>query len=145
MACKQALHVQAMLIFTEAILVAQYTYQIPTRLHCGAITPRVQAGFEKAGLHGNAFRCIPIFCAYLSILMHTYSLVRQQVQLLLLLSSWNCLSQVCSGRAFLGFGTSSVQKHPYANLQRGLHLLLADLRNFKGPHHVLTEDPVMAL
>ena len=72
-----------MLIFTEAILVAQYTYQIPTRLHCRAITPQVQAGFEKAGLHGNAFRCIPIFCAYLSILMHTYSLVRQQVQLLL--------------------------------------------------------------
>ena len=68
-----------MLIFTETILVAQYIYQIPTRLHCGAITPEVQAGFEKAGLHGNAFRCIPIFCAYLSILMHTYSLVRQQV------------------------------------------------------------------
>ena len=70
---------QAMLIFTETILVAQYIYQIPTRLHCGAITPSVQTAFEKAGLHGNAFRCIPVFCAYLSILMHTYSLVRQQV------------------------------------------------------------------
>ena len=70
---------QAMLIFTETILVAQYIYQIPTRLHCGAITPSVQTAFEKAGLHGNAFRCIPVFCVYLSILMHTYSLVRQQV------------------------------------------------------------------
>ncbi len=68
-----------MLVFTEVILIAQYTYQIPTRLHCGAITPRLQAGFEKAGLHGNAFRCIPVFCVYLAILMHTYSLVRQKV------------------------------------------------------------------
>lgn len=66
-------------MFTEVILIAQYTYQIPTRLHCGAITPRLQAGFEKAGLHGNAFRCIPVFCVYLAILMHTYSLVRQKV------------------------------------------------------------------
>lgn len=77
------MHVQAMLVFTEAILIAQYTYQIPTRLHCGAITPRVQAAFEKAGLHGNAFRCIPVFCVYLGILMHTYSLMRQQAGFLL--------------------------------------------------------------
>ena len=70
---------QAMLVFTEVLLIAQYTYLIPTRLHCGAITSRLQAGFEKAGLHGNAFRCIPAFCVYLAILMHTYSLVRQKV------------------------------------------------------------------
>ena len=66
-------------MFTEVLLIAQYTYLIPTRLHCGAITSRLQAGFEKAGLHGNAFRCIPVFCVYLAILMHTYSLVRQKV------------------------------------------------------------------
>ena len=52
----------------------------PRACTVGPSRPQVQAGFEKAGLHGNAFRCIPIFCAYLSILMHTYSLVRQQVQ-----------------------------------------------------------------
>ena len=44
---------------------------------------QVQSGFEKAGLHGNAFRCIPVFCVYLSILMHTYNLMRQQVCCLL--------------------------------------------------------------
>ena len=33
-------HVQVMLVYTEAILIAQYIYQIPTRLHCAAITPR---------------------------------------------------------------------------------------------------------
>ncbi len=36
-------HVQVMLVYTEAILIAQYIYQIPTRLHCAAITPQVAA------------------------------------------------------------------------------------------------------
>ena len=34
-------HAQVMLVYTEAILIAQYIYQIPTRLHCAAITPQV--------------------------------------------------------------------------------------------------------
>ena len=35
------MHAQVALVYTEAILIAQYIYQIPTRLHCGAITPQV--------------------------------------------------------------------------------------------------------
>lgn len=70
---------QAMLVFTESILIAQYVYQIPSRLHCSAVTPRIRAAAEEAGLHGNALRGVPIFCVYLATLMHTYSLARQKV------------------------------------------------------------------
>ncbi|CAL8464921.1 g4456 [Coccomyxa elongata] len=70
---------QVMLVFTESILIAQYVYQIPSRLHCSAATPRVRALAEEAGLHGNALRGVPIFCVYLATLMHTYSLARQKV------------------------------------------------------------------
>jgi hypothetical protein len=73
-----------MLVYTEGILIMQYVYQIPTRLHCAIITPRLQALVEEAGLHGNALRCIPIFCVYLATLMHTYSLARQKVLQLVL-------------------------------------------------------------
>ena len=45
------MHVQVMLVYTEAILIAQYIYQIPTRLHCAAITPQVAA----ASHHGAQF------------------------------------------------------------------------------------------
>ena len=38
-----------------------------------------QAAVEVAGLHGNALRCMPVFLAYLTTLMHTYSLARQRV------------------------------------------------------------------
>lgn len=68
-----------MLVYTESILITQYVYQIPTRLHCSIITPQVKAMVEEAGLHGNALRCVPIFCVYLATLMHTYSLARQTV------------------------------------------------------------------
>lgn len=68
-----------MLVFTESILIAQYVYQIPSRLHCSPVTPRVRALAEEAGLHGNALRGVPIFCVYLATLMHTYSLARQKV------------------------------------------------------------------
>ena len=71
---------QIMLVFTESILIAQYVYQIPSRLHCSAITPRVRSLAEEAGLHGNALRGVPIFCVYLATLMHTYSLARQKVR-----------------------------------------------------------------
>ncbi len=70
---------QVMLVFTESILIAQYVYQIPSRLHCSAATPRVRALAKEAGLHGNALRGVPIFCVYLATLMHTYSLARQKV------------------------------------------------------------------
>lgn len=70
---------QIMLVFTESTLIAQYVYQIPSRLHCSAITPRVRSLAEEAGLHGNALRGVPIFCVYLATLMHTYSLARQKV------------------------------------------------------------------
>ncbi len=42
--------------------------------------PARQAAAEVAGLHGNAARCVPVFCAYLATLMHTYSLARKQAR-----------------------------------------------------------------
>lgn len=66
-------------MFTEGILIAQYVYQIPTRLHCSFITLAVQNEAEIAGIHGNALRSVPIFFVYLATLMHTYQLSRHQV------------------------------------------------------------------
>lgn len=70
---------QMSLLFTEAILIAQYVYQVPTRLQCSFVTQHVQKDVEMIGLHGSGLRGIPIFCVYLAILMHTYRLGRQQV------------------------------------------------------------------
>lgn len=70
---------QFALLYTEAILIAQYIYQVPTRLHCDFVTPEIHQGVEVVGLHGNGLRGIPIFCVYLAVLMHTYSISRQQV------------------------------------------------------------------
>ncbi|KAK9824077.1 hypothetical protein WJX72_007565 [[Myrmecia] bisecta] len=70
---------QLLLVYSEGLLIAQYVYQIPTRLHCAFVTPQFQYYMDLLGLHGNAFRCIPIFCVYLATLMHTYRLARHQV------------------------------------------------------------------
>ena len=68
-----------MLVYVEAVLIAQYVYQIPTRLHCALVTPRTRTLVEQVGLHGNALRCIPLFAAYLATLMHTFAIARQKV------------------------------------------------------------------
>lgn len=70
---------QAVLVFTEGLLIIQYLYQIPTRLHCGFMTPDLQKEAEIVGIHGSAYRGIPIFCVYLATLMHTYQLSQQLV------------------------------------------------------------------
>ena len=75
---------QMMLVYTEAILICQYIYQIPTRLRCSFVTPEVEADAKALGLHRNSARSIFVFLAYLSTLMHTYKLVRQQAGSVLL-------------------------------------------------------------
>ena len=70
---------QLALLYTEAILIAQYVYQVPTRLQCAFVTGHVKRDVEFIGLHGSGPRGIPIFCVYLAILMHTYRIGRQQV------------------------------------------------------------------
>ena len=72
--------VQIVLVYTEGILIAQYVYQIPTRLHCPFVSASFQQRMEILGLHGSGFRGIPIFLVYLATLMHTYRLSRQQVR-----------------------------------------------------------------
>ena len=72
-----------MLLYCEGILIAQYVYQVPTRLHCSFVTRRLRQEAELVGLHGSALRGIPIFCVYLATLMHTYRISRRQVALLL--------------------------------------------------------------
>lgn len=72
---------QLALLYTEAILIAQYVYQVPTRLQCPFVTNHVRRDVEFIGLHGSGPRGIPIFCVYLAILMHTYRIGRQQVLL----------------------------------------------------------------
>ena len=67
-------------MYTEAILVAQYVYQLPVRLHCGFLSPNTKYDIELAGLHTSRLRVIPIFCVYLVTLMHTYSIWRQEVR-----------------------------------------------------------------
>lgn len=74
--------VQVVLVFTEGILIAQYVYQIPTRLHCELVGPDLRQKAELVGIHGAGLRSIPIFCVYLATLMHTYQLTRHQVSLL---------------------------------------------------------------
>ena len=69
---------QAMLVYLELLLIAQYTFQIPTRLHCPIVTAALRDAAEFVGLHGSALRCLPIFALYLATLMHTYSLARWQ-------------------------------------------------------------------
>ena len=70
---------QLALLYTEAILIAQYVYQVPTRLECAFVNGHVRREVEFIGLHGSGPRGIPIFCVYLAILMHTYRIDRQQV------------------------------------------------------------------
>lgn len=70
---------QVLLVYLEVLLIAQYTFQIPTRLQCSIITIDLRASAEALGLHGDAFRCLPLFILYLATLMHTYSLARWQV------------------------------------------------------------------
>ena len=71
---------QAMLVYLEVLLIAQYTFQIPTRLRCSFVTPALRDAAEFIGLHGSAVRCLPIFVLYLATLMHTYVLARWQVR-----------------------------------------------------------------
>ena len=75
--------VQVTLVFSEAILVAQYVYQLPFRLHCNFFTPTQRFLIELAGLHTSRFRVVPIFCVYLLTLMHNYNIWRQEVSLAL--------------------------------------------------------------
>ena len=72
---------QATLIYTEAILVAQYVYQLPVRLNCGFLSLTTRYRMELLGLHASRLRVIPIFCVYLFTLMHNYKIWRQQVPL----------------------------------------------------------------
>ena len=67
-------------MYLEVLLIAQYTFQIPTRLRCSFITPELRDTAEFIGLHGSAVRCLPIFVLYLATLMHTYVLARWQVR-----------------------------------------------------------------
>lgn len=71
---------QATLVYTEAILVAQYVFQLPVRLHCGFLSPKMRDNIELLGLHSSRLRVIPIFCVYLITLMHNYNVWRQQVK-----------------------------------------------------------------
>jgi len=73
------LPLQLALLYCEGILIAQYVYQVPTRLHCSFVTQQRRQWAEVVGLHGSALRGIPIFCVYLATLMHTYRISRQQV------------------------------------------------------------------
>ena len=70
---------QGLLVFLEVLLIAQYTFQIPTRLQCPIISLDLRARAEALGLHGNAARCLPLFALYLATLMHTYSLLSWKV------------------------------------------------------------------
>lgn len=70
---------QATLIFTEAILIAQYLYQITTHLKCAFVTDDRELDLEVVGIHSRAIRALPLFLAYLATLMHTYLLAHQQV------------------------------------------------------------------
>lgn len=72
------LYWQACLLYVEGILICQYVYQIPSRLHCDFIDPAVQASAEWLGLHSSVVRAIPTFAVYLATLMHVYHLGRQQ-------------------------------------------------------------------
>jgi len=67
-------------VYLEVLLIAQYTFQIPTRLRCPFVTPELRETAEFIGLHGSAVRCLPIFVLYLATLMHTYVLARWQVR-----------------------------------------------------------------
>ena len=81
---------QIVLVYTEGILIAQYVYQIPTRLHCPFVSASFQQRMEIVGLHGSGFRGIPIFLVYLATLMHTYRLSRQQVRAVQATSELTC-------------------------------------------------------
>ena len=70
---------QLALVYVEACLIAQYVWQIPTRLRCGFATPQLRFTLERIGLHANALRCLPLFATYLATLMHSYSLAHQKV------------------------------------------------------------------
>lgn len=76
---------QAALVYVEAVLIAQYVWQIPTRLRCGLIRPPLRAAAERLGLHDDPLRCIPAFAVYLATLVHTYSLARQKARMRLML------------------------------------------------------------
>ena len=85
-------------MYLEVLLIAQYTFQIPTRLRCPFITPEWRDTAEFIGLHGSAVRCLPIFVLYLATLMHTYVLARWQVRDLRDDSGSPCLALVlCAG------------------------------------------------
>ncbi|KAK9858804.1 hypothetical protein WJX84_000839, partial [Apatococcus fuscideae] len=71
-----ALYWQAILLYTEGVLIAQYVFLIPTRLECNFLTEPVQHALEAVGIHGSAVRCIPIFAVYLAVLVHTFNVAR---------------------------------------------------------------------
>ncbi len=51
---------QAVLVYTELTLIAQYVFQIPTRLHCDIFTPRSAArarprpGLQRPGMSASS-------------------------------------------------------------------------------------------
>ncbi|KAK9863698.1 hypothetical protein WJX84_001768 [Apatococcus fuscideae] len=69
---------QAILLYTEGVLIAQYVFLIPTRLECDFLTESVKNALDAVGIHGSAVRCIPIFAVYLAVLVHTFNLARVQ-------------------------------------------------------------------
>ncbi len=75
-------------MYLEVLLIAQYTFQIPTRLRCPFVTPELRETAEFIGLHGSAVRCLPIFVLYLATLMHTYVLARWQVRVFVATRRW---------------------------------------------------------
>ncbi|GAB4823805.1 hypothetical protein N2152v2_010851 [Parachlorella kessleri] len=65
---------QVALVLSEAIIIAQYAYLVPTRLGCHFISPDLVRSLEVLGLHTSVARCLPLFLVYLATLMHTYGL-----------------------------------------------------------------------
>ena len=68
-----------MLVFTELLLIADYTFRIPTRLGCPLVEPWEPLG-EVLGIHTAARACLPQFAVYLVTLMHTNAIARQHVR-----------------------------------------------------------------
>jgi hypothetical protein len=78
------------LMYTEAVLVLQYAYEIVARCLCSVggspatgscvslmADPQLGRHLDVLGLHGSAARCLPVFLVYLALLVYNYTLLTQ--------------------------------------------------------------------
>lgn len=65
---------QALLVYSELLIVVTYAYQVPARLGCEAISTDLERRMSMLGVHSSRSRNVPLFLVYLATLMHCYSL-----------------------------------------------------------------------